>query len=198
MWPTGTCVHCWHNILHESVPACGNAWTSRRLLCCGCRNVDADPKAVVALYEQYVALSQQHQELLRCTSLPVPVRVSPLHVRGCFVTPLTPCGAPDTTSARNQLSRQGLPPEELRELGRELKQTAARLDAEVSACRAQLEAEGMKLPVLSHEGTPVGDESAAITLRTFGDKPQFDFEAKGHLEIGTSAHATREAMTCVM
>lgn len=100
--------------------------------------------------------------------------------------PTLPCRRmPDAfPTARNQLSRQGLPPDEMRELGRELKQTAARLDAEVAACRARLEEEGLKLPVLSHEGTPVGDESAAIALRTIGDMPQFDFEPKGHLEIG--------------
>jgi len=34
------------------------------------------------------------------------------------------------------------------------------------------------------DGVPAGDEADFVTLRTHGERPQFDFEAKDHLELG--------------
>jgi len=41
-------------------------------------------------------------------------------------------------------------------------------------------------PNISHETTPVGpDESGNIVKSTYGSRPEFDFEPKNHIELGT-------------
>src|ERR1041385_6713996 len=41
------------------------------------------------------------------------------------------------------------------------------------------------LPNLPHESVPVGkDETANALIRTWGDKPEFDFEVKDHVDLG--------------
>lgn len=43
----------------------------------------------------------------------------------------------------------------------------------------------MRIPNLPHESVPVGkDESANVVVRTWGEKPSFDFEPRPHWEIG--------------
>src|SRR5437660_11371896 len=43
------------------------------------------------------------------------------------------------------------------------------------------------LPNIPHESVPVGkDESANVEIRRWGTKPEFDFEPKDHVELGTS------------
>src|SRR6185369_8883453 len=43
------------------------------------------------------------------------------------------------------------------------------------------------LPNLPHESVPVGaDESANQEIRRWGDKPEFDFEPKDHVDLGTA------------
>jgi seryl-tRNA synthetase len=43
------------------------------------------------------------------------------------------------------------------------------------------------LPNLPHESVPVGkDESANVEVRSWGTKPDFDFEAKDHVDLGTA------------
>jgi seryl-tRNA synthetase len=45
----------------------------------------------------------------------------------------------------------------------------------------------LQLPNLPHEGCPVGaDASANPVVRTWGDKPTFDFAPKSHVEIGAA------------
>src|SRR5437868_4611735 len=43
------------------------------------------------------------------------------------------------------------------------------------------------LPNIPHESVPVGkDESANVEIRRWGTKPEFDFEPKDHVDLGTS------------
>ena len=45
----------------------------------------------------------------------------------------------------------------------------------------------LALPNLPHESVPVGkDESANVEVRSWGTKPDFDFEAKDHVDLGTA------------
>ena len=38
-------------------------------------------------------------------------------------------------------------------------------------------------PMIPWTGAPVGDESANVTIRTWGERPAFDFEPKDHVEL---------------
>ena len=43
------------------------------------------------------------------------------------------------------------------------------------------------LPNIPHESVPVGkDESANVEIRRWGTKPEFDFEPKDHVDLGTA------------
>uniref|UniRef100_A0A8D0CA21 serine--tRNA ligase n=1 Tax=Salvator merianae TaxID=96440 RepID=A0A8D0CA21_SALMN len=52
--------------------------------------------------------------------------------------------------------------------------------------------QALKLPNRTHPDVPVGDESQAEVLEVVGEKPGFDFEVKGHLEIGESLDIIRQ------
>jgi seryl-tRNA synthetase len=41
----------------------------------------------------------------------------------------------------------------------------------------------LRTPMIPWTGAPVGDESANITIRTWGEQPAFDFEPKDHVEL---------------
>ena len=63
----------------------------------------------------------------------------------------------------------------------------ARLDQEIRAMEAQLEAILMVIPNIPHESVPVGkDETENQLIRTWGEPRQFDFEPKSHDELGVS------------
>ena len=68
-----------------------------------------------------------------------------------------------------------------RELGDQIKQAEEKLDKN----RSQLGEIFMSLPNLPDESVPVGkDESANQEVRSWGEKPQFDFEPKDHVALG--------------
>jgi seryl-tRNA synthetase len=70
---------------------------------------------------------------------------------------------------------------EMRELGTELKKLESEL-AEVEARRDELAA---RLPNLPEPDVPDGDtDQDAVTLREVGDRPQFEFEVRDHLDLG--------------
>src|SRR5690348_13071772 len=41
----------------------------------------------------------------------------------------------------------------------------------------------LRTPMVPWTGAPVGDESANLTIRTWGERPAFDFEPKDHVEL---------------
>jgi seryl-tRNA synthetase len=41
----------------------------------------------------------------------------------------------------------------------------------------------LRTPMIPWTGAPVGDESANVTIRTWGEQPAFDFEPKDHVEL---------------
>ena len=69
----------------------------------------------------------------------------------------------------------------MRELGGEIKRLETEL-AEVETRRDELAA---TLPNLPAPGAPDGDEGDGVTLREVGTPPEFGFEARDHLELGT-------------
>jgi seryl-tRNA synthetase len=47
----------------------------------------------------------------------------------------------------------------------------------------------LKVPNVVHDGVPPGGEDDAVTLRTVGEVPTYDFDVKDHLEIGEALGA---------
>ena len=68
-----------------------------------------------------------------------------------------------------------------RELGVKLK----KIEQELHVVSKELESCLYALPNLPHESVPVGlDEKFNKEIRSYGDKPKFNFEPKSHLELG--------------
>jgi seryl-tRNA synthetase len=71
--------------------------------------------------------------------------------------------------------------DEMRQVGEKID----RLDEESGELRDELDGLMLTIPNIPHEDAPVGaDESENIVRRTWGDKPDFDFEPRPHWELG--------------
>src|SRR5438876_3230987 len=69
----------------------------------------------------------------------------------------------------------------------ELKERIAELDELRDQAEAHMRELLLTLPNIPHESVPVGkDESANVEIRRWGTKPEFDFEPKDHVDLGTS------------
>ena len=78
---------------------------------------------------------------------------------------------------------------EMREVSAELKELEAELN-EVEAKRSELL---MALPNLPDPEAPDGEtEEDAVTLREVGEPPEFDFEARDHLDLGLAQRLDRD------
>jgi seryl-tRNA synthetase len=71
--------------------------------------------------------------------------------------------------------------ERLEQLKREVKG----LEGQLSTLEGELNARLLEVPNVYHESVPVGpDESGNVEIRTWGEKPSFDFAPLPHYEIG--------------
>ena len=69
----------------------------------------------------------------------------------------------------------------------DLKDRIAELDQKREQAEARLRELLLTLPNIPQESVPVGkDESANVEIRRWGTKPEFDFEPKDHVDLGTS------------
>ena len=69
----------------------------------------------------------------------------------------------------------------------EVKDRIAGLDAARDAAETRMRELLSTLPNIPHESVPVGkDESANAEIRRWGTKPEFDFEPKDHVDLGTA------------
>jgi seryl-tRNA synthetase len=69
----------------------------------------------------------------------------------------------------------------------ELKERIAELDQLRDQAETRMRDLISALPNLPHESVPVGkDESANVEVRSWGTKPDFDFEPKDHVDLGTA------------
>lgn len=98
----------------------------------------------------------------------------------------------ETNRRRNEHQERGkrkLSPEE-REAhgaeGRALKEAVARVEGEVEALRAKLDAKLRELPNFLHPAVPDGGEDDARELRRSGDAPSFAFAPRDHLALAAS------------
>lgn len=68
----------------------------------------------------------------------------------------------------------------------DLKQRIAELDQKRDETEARMRELLSTLPNVPHESVPVGtDESANVEIHRWGTKPEFDFEPKDHVDLGT-------------
>jgi seryl-tRNA synthetase len=69
----------------------------------------------------------------------------------------------------------------------ELKERIAELDQQRDQAETRMHDLISKLPNIPHESVPVGkDESANVEIRRWGTKPEFDFEPRDHVDLGTA------------
>jgi seryl-tRNA synthetase len=68
--------------------------------------------------------------------------------------------------------------------GKELKELAPKSEADKAAVEAELRSEMLKVPNLTHPDAPISlDENESKTVRTWGEKPKFDFKALDHVTL---------------
>src|SRR6201995_4912258 len=72
---------------------------------------------------------------------------------------------------------------ELREAHKELETRLSQLREELGEASAQLQELLLRTPTIPWEGAPVGDESANATIRSWGERPEFDFTPLDHVEL---------------
>ena len=69
----------------------------------------------------------------------------------------------------------------------ELKERIAELDRSRDEAETRMRDLLTTLPNIPHESVPVGkDESANVEVRSWGTKPEFNFEVKDHVDLGTA------------
>ena len=70
------------------------------------------------------------------------------------------------------------------EQGRQLREQVSAIEAEAKDVEATLRAEQGRIPNLTHPDAPIGrTEADSTVLRTWGERPQFDFTPLDHVEI---------------
>lgn len=68
-----------------------------------------------------------------------------------------------------------------------LKQELADLEPSLKQVEGQYMDLMLQIPNVPDKSVPVGaDETGNVTVRSWGEKPEFDFEVKDHVELGTS------------
>ena len=70
--------------------------------------------------------------------------------------------------------------------GRRLKEEVGAGEARLAAAQSELDTKLKALPNFVHESVPDGGEEDFRVLRSWGEPPQFDFEVRDHLAIGTT------------
>ncbi|XP_010726191.1 serine--tRNA ligase, mitochondrial, partial [Meleagris gallopavo] len=80
----------------------------------------------------------------------------------------------------------------LRERGGAVRLKLRELLAEEAALDERFYLHALQLPNSTHPAAPVGDESQARVLEVVGEKPVFNFQPKGHLELGEELDIIRQ------
>ncbi|XP_028663420.1 serine--tRNA ligase, mitochondrial [Erpetoichthys calabaricus] len=76
--------------------------------------------------------------------------------------------------------------------GRKVRQQLNELYPQESELDQRFYLKALKLPNSTHPDVPVGDESQARVLELVGQKPDFNFTIRGHLEIGENLDIIRQ------
>ncbi len=70
-----------------------------------------------------------------------------------------------------------------------LKERTGKLEDELTGVQNRLDALLLQVPNLPEDDAPDGEEGDGVVLRTFGEKPTFDFEPRDHVELLEAADA---------
>uniref|UniRef100_A0A4W5NFH3 serine--tRNA ligase n=1 Tax=Hucho hucho TaxID=62062 RepID=A0A4W5NFH3_9TELE len=76
--------------------------------------------------------------------------------------------------------------------GREIRHRLSQLYPRESELEEEHYGRALRLPNTTHPNVPIGDESQARVLELVGQKPEFDFKPRGHLEIGEELGLIRQ------
>ncbi|CAB1348755.1 unnamed protein product [Coregonus sp. 'balchen'] len=76
--------------------------------------------------------------------------------------------------------------------GREIRHRLSRLYPRESELEEEHYGRALRLPNTTHPDVPIGDESQARVVELVGQKPEFDFKPRGHLEIGEELGLIRQ------
>ncbi|XP_072547438.1 serine--tRNA ligase, mitochondrial [Salminus brasiliensis] len=79
-----------------------------------------------------------------------------------------------------------------REEGRRIRVKLNELYPQQSDLEQQYYCQALRLPNKTHPDVPIGDESQARVVEMVGQKAEFDFKPKGHLEIGEELDIIRQ------
>ncbi|KAM4640661.1 serine--tRNA ligase, mitochondrial [Discoglossus pictus] len=79
-----------------------------------------------------------------------------------------------------------------RQRGKEVRNQLSALYQEESGLEESFYCQALRIPNSTHPDTPIGHESNARVLEVIGEKPEFDFEIRGHLEIGEDLDIIRQ------
>ncbi|XP_029536551.2 serine--tRNA ligase, mitochondrial [Oncorhynchus nerka] len=76
--------------------------------------------------------------------------------------------------------------------GREIRHRLTQLYPRESELEEEHYGRALRLPNTTHPDVPIGDESQARVVELVGQKPEFDFKPRGHLEIGEELGLIRQ------
>ncbi|XP_056329485.1 serine--tRNA ligase, mitochondrial [Danio aesculapii] len=79
-----------------------------------------------------------------------------------------------------------------REEGRAIREKLNQLYLQEKELEKEHYCRALRLPNRTHPSVPIGDESQAKVVEVVGEKPEFDFKPKGHLQIGESLDIIRQ------
>ncbi|KAG1951350.1 serine--tRNA ligase, mitochondrial [Pimephales promelas] len=79
-----------------------------------------------------------------------------------------------------------------REEGRALREKLSQLYLQESELEKEHYCRALRLPNRTHPSVPIGDESQARVVELVGQRREFDFKPKGHLEIGEGLDIIRQ------
>jgi len=116
----------------------------------------ADPKLVVQLYDQYVQLKQEADQIRA-----------------------------ERNDNSNQMKgkMEADQRQKLIQRGQELKDKLAELEEKLGQVEMSLQREGQRVPNLTHPSVPIGGEDVATVLRLVGAPREFEFEVKDHVTV---------------
>uniref|UniRef100_A0A3P9LDY9 Serine--tRNA ligase, mitochondrial n=1 Tax=Oryzias latipes TaxID=8090 RepID=A0A3P9LDY9_ORYLA len=76
--------------------------------------------------------------------------------------------------------------------GRQIRSRLSELSLRESQLDEEHYSRALRLPNSTHPDVPVGDESQARVLELVGQKPEFDFQPRGHVELGETLGLIRQ------
>ena len=91
----------------------------------------------------------------------------------------------DNSKLVSQYKKEGKDPAPVIEKTKELSAQIKEMDTQIGGIEQLIFDEQSRIPNIPHESVPVGkNELDNVEIRTWGEKPTFDFPIKNHLELG--------------